>query len=68
MAIVAVIYGGPRDGEVIALPDIRPIRIPILDEPRFVSQPTPTAAINVRYIEIMPVLTNHGWILPWREP
>lgn len=65
--IVATFLGGPRDGDRIALADatfgyVVPVSgWHVIDE-------APWATFNFACVEMMPELTENGWVLRWKEP
>jgi len=68
--ITAEFLGGPRDGEVIALRDATPLRIPLIADmaASYVQRADQPIAANLRYVELVPRQRADGrWFLPWHE-
>ena len=65
--------GGPRDGERVALPDNRPIRVAVARQDLsrylpYVESTELTTSPTFYMVEMYPELTANGWVLRWKEP
>ena len=68
--IEAEMVGGPRDGEVWALPNCHTaLKVPVPRTPDVHHyDDLIEARMEYRVVEMMPVLTKNGWRLYWKEP
>lgn len=62
--ITAKWFGGPFDGEELALRDCSGFYMPVMKEPVLADE---YGSITFTKKWIRPKLTVTGWILPWRE-
>jgi hypothetical protein len=65
--IVATYYGGPKDGEIVALESHGPVLHAIHRPPTasFLNESDPLTTPSFDTITIQPRLTRRGWILEW---